>query len=61
MGTLTIRQKIQWTAGDFLACAVKMLHLCLLHCALDQAETCSDELIAAWLLQVQQFLSDTCK
>ena len=24
-------------------------------------ETCSDELLAAWLLQVQQILSDTCK
>ena len=58
MGTLTIRRKIQWIAGDFLACAVKLQHLCLLYSALDQAKTCSDELLAAWLLQVQQFLID---
>ena len=61
MGTLTIRRKIKWTMADFLACAVKMQHLCLLRCAIDQAETYSDELLAAWLLQVQQFLLDTCK
>ena len=59
MGTLTIPWKIQWTTRDFLACAVKMQHLCLLRCALDRAKTCSDELLATWLLQVEQFLSDT--
>ena len=61
MGTLTIQQKIQWTTGGFLACAVKMQHLCLLRCALDGAETCSDELLATWLLQVQKNLSDIRK
>jgi hypothetical protein len=40
MGTLTIRWKIQWTVGDFLACAIKMQHLCLLRCALDRVKTC---------------------
>ena len=27
-------------------------------CIIEQAETCSDELLTAWLLQVQQFLTD---
>jgi hypothetical protein len=40
---------------DFLECAIKMQHLCLLRCALDQAKTYSNELLVAWLLQVQQF------
>ena len=54
MGTLiTIQRQIKWTVADFLVRAVKMQHLCLLHCALDRAETCLDELLAAWLLQVQ--------
>ena len=46
-----IRWEIKWIAADFLACAVKMQHLCLLHWALDWGDTCSDELLGAWFLQ----------
>ena len=54
-----IQREIKWTAADFLACAVKMQQLCLLHCALDQGDTCLDELLPTCFLQIQQFLSKT--
>ena len=40
-------------------CSKKMQQLCLLCCALDQGDTCSDELLAAWFLQIQRILSKT--
>jgi len=40
-------------------CSKKMQQLCLLRCALDRGDTCSDELLAAWFLQIQQILSKT--
>ena len=45
--------------GLFGVCSKKMQQLCLLRCALDQGDTCLDELLAAWFLQIQQILSKT--
>ena len=40
-------------------CSKKMQQLCLLYCALDRGDTCSDELLAGWFLQIQQILLKT--
>ena len=46
-----IRREIKWIVADFLVCAINMQQLFLLCWALDQGDTCSDELIGAWFLQ----------
>jgi len=40
-------------------CSKKMQQLCLLHSALDRGDTCLDEPLTAWILQIQQILSKT--
>ena len=51
--------EIKYAAAGLSCIRSKSQQLWLLRSALDQGETCSDVLLAAWYFQVQQILSKT--
>ena len=54
-----VSYEIKYTTIGLSYVRSKSQQLWLLCSALDQGETCSDELLAAWFFQVQQILSKT--
>jgi hypothetical protein len=54
-----VSYEIKYTAARLSCVRSKIQLLCLIHCALDLGDTCWDELLTAWFLQVQQiFIKD---
>ena len=63
MTLYTVSYEIKYTAAGLSCIHNKIQQLCLIRYALDLGDTCWDELLAIWFLQVQQILSkttDTC-
>ena len=59
MTLYTVFYEIKYTATGLSCVYSKIQQLCLIHYALDLGDTCWDELLVAWFLQVQQILSNT--
>ena len=55
----TVCYEIKYTVTRLSCVRSKIQQLCLIYYALDLGDTCWDELLAAWFLQVQQILSKT--
>ena len=63
MTLYTVSYEIKYTTAELSCVHSKIQQLCLIRYTLDLGDTCWDELLAAWFLQVQQILSkttDTC-